>query len=106
MHRVRIITLHEVGRPATALEKLLQFLVLDARQNGRVADFVAILVQDRQHGLIGRRAEKLVGLPCSGLWSGFRFAVADNAGDDQIGIVERRPEGTAERICQFSTFMN
>ena len=29
MHRFRIITFHEVGRPAAALEKLLQFLMLD-----------------------------------------------------------------------------
>jgi hypothetical protein len=36
----------------------------------------------------------------------FRFAVADDAGDDQIGIVERSSEGVAERVPQFSAFVN
>ena len=36
----------------------------------------------------------------------FRFTVADDAGDDQIGIVERGPEGMAERIPQFAAFVN
>src|SRR5208282_955820 len=34
------------------------------------------------------------------------FTVADYAGDDQIGIVERRPKGMAERVTQFATFVN
>jgi hypothetical protein len=36
----------------------------------------------------------------------FRFTIADDAGDDQIGIVERRPEGMAERVPQLATFVN
>ena len=36
----------------------------------------------------------------------FRFAVADDAGDDQIGIVERGSEGMAERIAQLAAFVN
>src|ERR1019366_8841215 len=36
----------------------------------------------------------------------FRFPFADDAGDDQIGIVERGPEGMAERVPQFATFVN
>ena len=38
MHCVWIITFHEVGRPAAALEKLLQFLMLDPGQDSGVAD--------------------------------------------------------------------
>jgi len=34
--------------------------------------------------------------------AGFRFAVADDAGDDEIGIVERGPEGMAQRVAQFA----
>ncbi len=36
----------------------------------------------------------------------FRFAIADDAGNDEIGIVERRAEGMAERVSQFATFVN
>jgi hypothetical protein len=49
-------------------------------------------MQDRQHGAVGDRVEKFVGLPRGRQRAGFRFTVADNAGDDQIGIVERRTE--------------
>ena len=106
MHRGRVVAFHEVGRPAAASEKLLQFLVLDAGQHGRVADLVAVEVQDRQHGAIGHRIEKLVGLPGCRQGACFRLTIADDAGDDQIGIVEHRPEGMAERIPKLATFVN
>ena len=106
MHLFRIVAFHEVGRPAAAPQELLQFLMLDAGQDGRVADLVAIEVQDRQHGSVVDWVEKLVGLPCGRQGTRFRLAVADDAGDDQIGIVERRPEGMAERIAQLAAFVN
>ena len=37
---------------------------------------------------------------------GFRLPVAHNAGDDQIGIVERCAEGMAERIARLAPFVN
>ena len=80
--------------------------MLDAGEDGRVADLVAIEMQDRQYGSVGNRVEQLVGLPSGRQWPGFRFAVADDAGDDQLGIVERRPEGVAQRIPQFAAFVN
>ena len=80
--------------------------MLDARQNRRVADFVAVEVQDWQHRSVGNWIEKLVGLPCGRQRTRFRFTVADDAGDDQTGIVERGPEGMAERVPQFATFVN
>ena len=106
MHLFRLVTFHKVGRPAAAAQELLQFLMLDAGQYGRVADLVAIEVQDRQHGSIIDRIEKLVGLPCGRERARFRFTVADNAGNDQIGIIERGSEGMAERVSQFATFVN
>jgi hypothetical protein len=36
----------------------------------------------------------------------FRFTVADDTSDDQIGIVERGSEGMAERVSQLATFVN
>ena len=38
--------------------------------------------------------------------SGFRFAIADHAGDDQIGIVERRAVSVRQRVTQFAALMN
>src|SRR5664280_1168800 len=105
MHLFRLITFHKVRSPTAATEKLFQFLVLDAGEDGWVADLVAIEMQDRQYGAVGDRVEQLVGLPCRGQRSGFRLAVTDDAGDDQIGIVERGSEGMAERIPQLATFV-
>src|SRR5579863_5251048 len=80
--------------------------MLDARQNGRVADLVAVEVQDRQHGSVANWVEKLVRLPCGRQRASFRFTVADDAGDDELGIVERRPEGMAKRVPQLAAFVN
>ena len=52
MHRFRLIALDEVGRPAAAPQELFQLVMLDACQNGRVADLVAVQVQDRQDGAV------------------------------------------------------
>ena len=80
--------------------------MLDAGQDGRVADFIAIEVQDRKHSSVGDRVEEFVGLPCGRQGARFRFAVADDAGDDQIGIVERSPEGMAKRVPQLASLVN
>jgi len=106
MHLFRLIALDKIGRPAAAAQKLRQFLMLNAGQHSGVADFVAVEMQDRQHGPVAGRVEQLVGLPGRRQGAGFRFAVADDAGDDQLGIVESGPEGVAERIAQLAAFVN
>ncbi len=80
--------------------------MLDAGQDGRVVDLVAVEMQDRQHGPVVDRVEKLVGLPRGRQGAGFRFAVADDAGDDQAGVVEGGPEGMAERVPQLAALVN
>ena len=87
---VGIVAFDEIGRVAVALEKLFEFFVADARQHGRAGDFVAVQVQDRQHGAVVDGIEELVRVPTGGQRPGFRLAVADDAGDEQIGVVEAR----------------
>ena len=91
---------------AIAAEQLGQFLAADAREHRRIGDLEAVEMQDRKHRAIARRVEKLVGMPAGGQRAGFRFAVADDAGDDQIGIVERRAIGVEQRIAELAAFMN
>ena len=38
--------------------------------------------------------------------SSFRFSIANDAGDNQIGVIECRTIGVAERIPEFAPFMN
>src|SRR5664279_5710568 len=80
--------------------------MLDAGQDCGVADLVAIEVKDRQNGPVSDRVEKLVGLPCGSQGARFRFTVADDAGDNQIGIVECGPESMTERVSQLAAFVN
>ena len=63
-------------------------------------------MKDGQHGTVGRRIEKLVGMPRGGERPGLRFAVADDAGDDEVGIVEDGPERVAERIAQLAALVD
>jgi hypothetical protein len=106
VHQRGLVAFDEDGRPPIAAEQLLQFLVVDAGEDGRVGDLVAVEVQDRQHRAIVDGIEKLVGLPRRCQRTGFRLTVADAAGDDEVGIVEHRPERMTEGIPEFAAFVN
>ena len=95
MHQPGLVTFDKVGHPPVATEQLFQFLAGDAGEEGRTGDLVAVEMQDRQHRAVSCRIKKLVRMPRRGQRSGFRLAIADHAGDDEIGIVEHRPERMA-----------
>ena len=78
--------------PAVALEEGDELVLRNAREHGRVRDLVAVQVQDRQDGTVDDRVQELVRMPARRERSRFGLAVADDAGDDEIGIVEGRPE--------------
>ena len=101
-----LVTLDEVGCPPVAAQQLLQFLVGDPRQDGGIGNLVTVEMQDGQHRAVGGRIEELIGMPRRGQRSGFRLAIADDAGDDEIGIVEHRAERMAERIAQLAALVN
>src|SRR5208283_32754 len=45
-------------------------------------------------------------MPGRGQRPGFRLAIAHDAGDDETGIVEHRPERMAERIAQLAALVD
>jgi len=106
VHLLGVVAFDELRRPAAATEELVQLLGLYAGQNRRVANLVAIQVQDRQHCPVGDRVEELVGVPGGRQGARFGLSVADDAGDDETGIVERRAEGMTERVPEFATFVD
>ena len=106
VHLLRLFAFNEEGRPPAAAEELFQLVVLDAGEDSRIADLEAVQVQDRQDRPVRDRIEKFVGLPGGGQGAGFRFAVADDACDDQPRIVERGAEGMAQRITEFAALVN
>src|SRR5450759_3321829 len=100
------MALDEVGCPPVATKQLLQFLAADAGEDRRVGNLVAVEMQDRQHRAVGSRIEKLVRMPRGCQRSCLCLAVADDAGDDKIWIIEHCPERMTERIAQFAALMD
>ncbi len=106
VHRLRIVALDEMRRIAVAAHQGFELLVRDARQHGRVGDLVAVEVKDRQHGAVAHGIEKLVGVPTRGERPRLRLAVADHAGDDEVGVVEGRAVSVRNRITEFPALMD
>ncbi len=106
VHRRRIVAFDEIGRVAVAAEQFVELFVADPRQDGRTGDLVAVQVQDRQHDAVVDGVEELVRVPTCGQRPRLRLAVADDAGDEQIGIVEGGAVGVRDRIAQFAPFVD
>src|SRR5271165_4402518 len=45
-------------------------------------------------------------MPRGGERTGFRFAVADHARDQQSGVVEHRSKGVTQRVAELPAFVN
>ena len=81
-------------RITVAVENRLELVAGNARQHGGAGNLVAVQVQDGQHGAVVDRVEELVRVPAGGERTGLRFAIADDTGNEQLGIVK----GRAERV--------
>ena len=106
--------MHLVGIGAGDLDRVvaisghqrMQFGVRDPRQHGGIGDLVAVQMQDRQHRAVGRRVEELVAVPGGRQRPGLGLPVADDAGGDQVGIVQHRAVGVRQRVAQFAALMD
>jgi len=97
----------EVERPvAVARHQSVQLLGRDPRKHGRVRDLVTVQVQDRQHGAVGPGVQELVGVPARRQRSGLGLAVADDAGDEQVRVVECRAVRVSERVAELSALVD
>jgi hypothetical protein len=95
----RLVAFDEVRIIAVAAHEVGELVAADPREDGRVGDLEAIEVEDRQHGAVARGVEELVRMPAGRQRAGFRLAVSDHAGDDQIGVVIGGAKGMGERIA-------
>ena len=100
------IAFDEMRGPAVAFEEFLKLGLRDAGEDRGIGDFVAVEVEDRQDRAVGGGVEEFIGVPGGGKRAGFGFTVADDAGDDQVGIVEYGAEGVADRISEFTAFVD
>ena len=103
---VGIVAFDKIGLIAVAFEQFVEFFVRNSRQDRGAGDFVAVQVQDRQDDAVVDGIEELVRVPACGQRSGFGLAVADHAGDEEVGIVEGRAVGVREGIAEFAAFVD
>ena len=106
VHFGRLRAFDEIRLVPVADEQRLQFLMADAREDGRVGDLVAVQVEDRQHRPVPHRIDELVGMPRRGERPGLCLAVADDACDDEVGIVERGSIGVREAVAELAAFVD
>src|SRR5947209_11292823 len=106
MHQLGVAAFDKVRRPAVAAKESLKLFVSDARKDGGIGDLVAIEVKDGKNGAIADRIEKLVRVPAGGERPCLCLPVADNDGDDQVGIIERSAETVREAVSKLAAFVD
>ena len=106
VHLRRVVSFDEIGRVAVAAHQRVQLLVADAGQHRGVGDLVAVQVQNGQHAAVAHGVEELVAVPAGGQRPGLGLAVADDAGDDQVGVVKGRPVGVRQGVAQLTAFVD
>src|SRR5205823_1865823 len=62
--------------------------------------------QDGQHGSIGSRIQESIAMPRCREWTGLRLAVAHDARNYQVRVVERGAMRVSKSVAEFTAFMN
>ena len=106
VHQLWVIPFDEIRCPATATEILLEFLLFDPVQDGGIADFVTIQVEDRQHGSICDWVQEFVRLPSRRQRACFCFTITHDTGHNQVWIIKRGSERMTQRVSQLASFVN
>ena len=98
--------LDEAGVVAAAAEIVLYRFVAHPAEEGWAGDLVAVEVEDRQDGAVAGGVQEPVRLPAPDSGAGLRFPVADDAGDDEVGVVEGRADGMRERGADLAALVD
>ena len=91
---------------SVSAHQALQLGMRNSREHGGIGDLVAVEVQDRKHRAIGGGVEEFIGVPAGCQRSSLSLAIANDASDDQVGIVEGSAKRMDERIAKFATLVN
>ena len=106
MHDLGIIAFDKIWFVAVAGEEVAQLVVADARQHRRIGDLVAVQMQDWQHRAVSHGIQELIREPARRERPRLRFTVADDAGGDELGIVEDRSVRVDERVSELAALVN
>ena len=114
IERVRELLVHGAGVVATddmhlvsvRAEEAAEVLLASATEHRGAADLVSVQLQNREYRAVAPRIQEAHAFPRSLERPGLRFAVADDARRDQVGIVENRAERVRERVSQLTTLVD
>ena len=106
VHGLGLVARHDHRVPAVAAEEREQLVLRDPREQRRVRDLVAVEVEDRQDRPVRRRVQELVRVPARRERPRLGLAVADDARDEQVGVVERRAERVRERVAELAALVD
>ena len=98
--------LDKVRLPAAAAEEVLKLFMRNAREEGGVCNLVAVEVEYRQHGAVSLGVDEFVELPGSCERAGLCFAVADDAGCDEVWVIGHGAEGVGEGVAQLAALVD
>ena len=102
----RLLTGDDARCPAVALEEREQLALRDPGQHRRVGDLPAVQVEERKNGAIPGGVEELVGVPARGQRARLGLAVADDARDEEVGVVEGGAERVGERVSELAALVD
>ncbi len=103
---VRVVAGDEQRPVPVALHQRDELVLGDAREHRRVRDLVAVQVEDRQHRAVALRVQELVRVPARRERPGLGLAVADDAADEQVRVVERRAVGVRQRVAELAALVD
>src|SRR5665647_1272262 len=106
MYDFRIVAFDKIGLVTASTIESSQVRVTGASLGSWPRDFVSIEMKDRQDRAISDRIDEVHRLPASFQWTGLGLAIPDDAGDNQVWIVERRAECMDQRVAKFATFVH
>src|SRR5262249_35849700 len=106
VHLGRVVALDVMRRVAVAAHQCVQLFAADTGQHGGGGDLGAVGGEDGQHAAVADRVEELVAVPAGGEWSGFGLAIADDAGDNQVRVVEGRAVGVRQGVAQLPALVH
>jgi hypothetical protein len=106
VHALHITSLNKVWGPAIPEEELLELLVTDSCEDGRIVDLVSVEVEYWEDGTISDRIEEFGAVPTSSKRTRLSLSISNHCQRDQIGVIKDRSEGVRNRVTKLSSLVN
>src|ERR1700733_15663433 len=88
------------------MEQVADVVLAGTPEHRGAADLVAVELEDRQHGAVATWIEKAHAFPRTLEGTGLGLAVTDDAGGDEVRVVEDGPERVDERVAELTALVD